>query len=101
MSEVRTGTRWASSALPKLKNPEMDPTSTARSILFWLGLGVATFAVIVVGYGTGFWSSRPTPGSFLRALSRAFLKRLRRQSRSVDRDPRAERRRSALEGPRH
>ncbi len=52
--------RWGSSlkngTLPKLKNPEMDPTSTARSILFWLGLGAATFAILVVGYGTGFWT---------------------------------------------
>jgi hypothetical protein len=51
--------RWGSArkggTLPGLKNPEMNPTSTARSILFWLGLGALTFALLVVGYGTGFW----------------------------------------------
>ena len=26
-----------------------------RSVLFWLALGVATFLLIVVGYGSGFW----------------------------------------------
>jgi hypothetical protein len=33
----------------------MDPTSRFRSVLFWLGLGVATFVILVAGYGTGFW----------------------------------------------
>ena len=41
--------------LPKLDNPEMNPTSTARSILFWLGLGAVTFILLVAGYGSGFW----------------------------------------------
>jgi len=41
--------------LPELKNPEMNPTSTAMSVLFWLGLGAATFVILVLGYGTGFW----------------------------------------------
>ncbi len=47
--------RWGSSLrggkLPELANPEMNPTSTARSVLFWAVLGVITFVVIVVGYG--------------------------------------------------
>jgi len=51
--------RWGASLgrgrLPALKNPEMNPTSTAMSVLFWLGLGVATFVILVLGYGTGFW----------------------------------------------
>ena len=51
--------RWGASLrggrLPDLKNSEMNPTSTARSILFWLMLAVATFVVLVLGYGTGFW----------------------------------------------
>jgi hypothetical protein len=42
--------------LPKLKNTEMNPTSRFQSVLFWLALGVATFVVLVAGYGTGFWS---------------------------------------------
>ena len=51
--------RWGSALerdrLPELKNPEMNPTSRMRSVLFWLALGVATFLLIVVGYGSGFW----------------------------------------------
>jgi hypothetical protein len=41
--------------LPDLENPEMDPTSRFRSVRLWLGLGVATFVILVAGYGTGFW----------------------------------------------
>jgi hypothetical protein len=51
--------RWGSGLeggrLPQLKNPEMNPTSKLRSVLFWLGLGALTFLLLVVGYGTGFW----------------------------------------------
>jgi len=54
--------RWGSGLrngrLPELENPEMNPTSRFRSVLFWLVLGAATFAVIVLGYGTGFWVLR-------------------------------------------
>lgn len=42
--------------LPELKNPEMNPTSVMRSVGMWLGLGALTFALLVVGYATGFWS---------------------------------------------
>ena len=52
--------RWGSSLrggrLPKLANPEMQPTSTAKSVAFWLVLGLLTFGVIVVGYGSGFFT---------------------------------------------
>jgi hypothetical protein len=34
----------------------MDPTSRARSLVFWLALAALTFAILVVGYGTGFWT---------------------------------------------
>lgn len=51
--------RWGSGLkgrrLPELKNPEMNPTSKLRSVLFWLSLGALTFVVLVIGYGTGFW----------------------------------------------
>lgn len=51
--------RWGASLrgnhLPNLGNPEMNPTSTGRSVLFWLALGAATFAVLVLGYGIGLW----------------------------------------------
>ena len=55
--------RWGNSLegdrLPRLGNPEMNPTSRFRSVLFWLGLGIVTFAILVLGYGTGFWSLPP------------------------------------------
>ena len=51
--------RWGSGLkrgrLPELNNPEMNPTSTLRSVLFWLSLAALTFGLLVVGYGTGFW----------------------------------------------
>jgi hypothetical protein len=51
--------RWGAARkdgrLPNLPNTEMNPTSTAMAVLFWLGLGVVTFVLLVVGYGTGFW----------------------------------------------
>ena len=30
--------------------------ATPLAILFWVGLAVATFVLLVIGYGTGFWS---------------------------------------------
>ena len=68
--EVRDGTgqnyrstlrspRWGAALrggrLPELANPEMNPTSTARSVAFWVVLGVITFGLIVAGYGSGLW----------------------------------------------
>ena len=51
--------RWGSGLRghrpPSLKNPEMNPTSRFMSVLFWLGLGILTFLILVIGYGTGFW----------------------------------------------
>jgi hypothetical protein len=53
------GRRWGlnrrDGKLPEMKNPEMEPTSTALAVLFWLGLGALTFVLLVAGYGTGFW----------------------------------------------
>lgn len=58
-SDLRSS-RWGAALkgrrLPGLANPEMNPTSTARAVAFWLGLAVITFALIVAGYGSGFWS---------------------------------------------
>jgi len=34
----------------------MNPTSRFRSVLFWAALAVATFVILVLGYGTGFWN---------------------------------------------
>jgi hypothetical protein len=51
--------RWGSARrgghLPELANTEMNPTSAGRAVLFWTALGVATFVLLVAGYGTGFW----------------------------------------------
>ena len=51
--------RWGSSLrggkLPALANPEMNPTSTAKAVAFWVALGLLTFVVIVAGYGAGIW----------------------------------------------
>jgi len=52
----RWGTSLRGGRLPGLTNPEMNPTSRFRSVVFWLTLGLVTFALLVVGYGTGFWS---------------------------------------------
>ncbi len=41
--------------LPELKNPEMNPTSRMRSVLFWVVLAAITFGSLLVGYGTSFW----------------------------------------------
>ncbi len=51
----RWGAGRADRQLPELANSEMEPTSTLRSVLFWLALGALTFALLVLGYGTGFW----------------------------------------------
>jgi hypothetical protein len=51
----RWGTGLKSGRLPKLANPEMNPTSSARAAAFWLALGILTFVVVAVGYGIGFW----------------------------------------------
>jgi hypothetical protein len=33
----------------------MRPTSTLVSVMFWVGLAVLTFVLLVGGYGLGFW----------------------------------------------
>ncbi len=52
----RWGAALEKGRLPALTNPEMNPTSVGRSVGLWLGLAILTFLVLVVGYGTGFWS---------------------------------------------
>ena len=39
----------------------MNPTSTLRSVLFWVALGVLTFVVIVAGYGSNYFSYQTAP----------------------------------------
>ena len=55
LQERRWGISRRSGRLPALENVEMNPTSTAVAVLFWLGLGALTFVLLVAGYGTGFW----------------------------------------------
>ena len=51
--------RWGASLkggkLPLLANPEMNPTSAARSAAFWLALAVITLAIVLLGYGLHIW----------------------------------------------
>jgi hypothetical protein len=44
--------RWKPAAL---ENPELAPTSTRMAVVFWVFLAALTFALLVIGYGTGFW----------------------------------------------
>jgi hypothetical protein len=57
--------RWGSGlrarVVPRLANPEMNPTRRRYAIAFWLFLAVATFMLLVLGYGTGFWHAAPAP----------------------------------------
>jgi hypothetical protein len=55
MLSRRWGLNRRDGQLPEMKNPEMNPTSTWMAVLFWLGLGVLTFVILVAGYGIGFW----------------------------------------------
>ncbi len=62
LQSPRWGTALEHDRLPDLKNPEMNPTSRLRSVLFWAALAFLTFVVLVVGYSTGFWDlGPPTP----------------------------------------
>jgi hypothetical protein len=45
--------RWRAAPL---RNPEMNPTRTWVAILFWGFLAALTFGLVLVGYGTGFWT---------------------------------------------
>jgi hypothetical protein len=51
----RWGAALRGGEMPGLKNPEMNPTRTGASLVFWGFLLVVTFVVLIVGYGTGFW----------------------------------------------
>jgi hypothetical protein len=44
--------RWR---VAPLRNPEMNPTPTFVSIIFWAALAALTFCLLLVGYGSGFW----------------------------------------------
>ena len=59
LQSPRWGTSLEGDRLPALQNPEMNPTSRFRSVLFWFGLAFLTFLVLVIGYGIGFWNAVP------------------------------------------
>jgi hypothetical protein len=46
--------RWHPAAL---ENRDQAPTSSRMAVMFWLVLAVATFVLLLVGYGTGFWGT--------------------------------------------
>lgn len=52
----RWGLAQRSGKLPALRNPEMRPTSRVVAVGFWAGLAFATFVLLVLGYGVGFWN---------------------------------------------
>jgi hypothetical protein len=51
----RWGAALRGGKLPELSNREMNPTSSGRAVAFWAALGLVTFALVVAGYGSGFW----------------------------------------------
>jgi hypothetical protein len=55
LSSSRWGASLKGGKLPELSNPEMNPTSAARSVAFWVALAVITFIVVMAGYGLGVW----------------------------------------------
>ena len=52
----RWGLALGGERLPKIGNPEMRPTSRVVAVGFWVGLAFATFVLLVLGYGVGFWN---------------------------------------------
>ena len=70
----------------------MNPTSTARSILFWLGLGAATFVLLIVGLRLGLLElARLELGGLVRRLA-LYWAAMRLFSRFVDSNDRELRR---------
>jgi hypothetical protein len=51
----RWGAALPGGKLPEMANSEMNPTSTGRAVAFWVVLGLITFGLVAVGYGTRFW----------------------------------------------
>jgi len=55
----RWGAARGGGRLAGMRNPEMRPTSRVIAVGFWLGLAFVTFALLVLGYGSGFWQFAP------------------------------------------
>ena len=45
--------RWRAALL---RNSEMSPTSARVAVAFWVALAVVTFVLLMIGYGTHFWT---------------------------------------------
>ena len=56
LRSARWGAALKDGELPELRNTEMNPTSTARAVAFWVVLGLVTFGTILVGYGLRIWT---------------------------------------------
>ena len=52
----RWGLALRGGRLPTLRKPEMRPTSRLVGVMFWAALAVATFVILVLGYGIGIWN---------------------------------------------
>ena len=59
LQSPRWGAGRRDGQVPELPNSEMNPTSTVMSVAFWVGLGLLTFILLVVGYATKFWAIAP------------------------------------------
>ena len=51
----RWGLAHRGGRMPAITNPEMRPTSRLVAVGMWAGLAFLTFALLVLGYGVGFW----------------------------------------------
>jgi hypothetical protein len=54
-ADWRKGLRSRRWRVAPIRNTEMNPTSTPMAIAFWAALGILTFAILMLGYGTHFW----------------------------------------------
>ncbi|MEI7744481.1 MAG: hypothetical protein WCK58_12135 [Chloroflexota bacterium] len=59
LKSSRWGAALKGGQLPELKNPEMDPASSASSVALWGGLALLTFVLIVAGYAVQLWHFAP------------------------------------------
>ena len=53
--DYRTQLRSRRWNLPRLANTDARPVDALSGVLFFGGLAVLTFVILLVGYGIGFW----------------------------------------------
>jgi hypothetical protein len=51
----RKGLRSPRWRVARLRNTEMNPTSTVAAVAFWVVLAGLTFVLLLWGYGSHFW----------------------------------------------